>query len=148
MADNTAKQNNRDVATSDDKFNRNKTNSKIQNDKHLCPECKSHSLRFKTLSINEGKQIQLIICKTCGFEWEEIWTLPNWFWLKSSSPDNHWTSERWNIDYCPQDRTRNSSSDDSSIISQIRIIYPYYLPIPSIHFIDVISFDFCVLTWR
>jgi len=23
------------------------------------------------------------------------WTLPNWFWLKSSSPDNHWTSERW-----------------------------------------------------
>jgi RNA polymerase subunit RPABC4/transcription elongation factor Spt4 len=44
VADNTSKQNYRDIATSDDKFNKNKTNSKIQNDKHLCPECKSHSL--------------------------------------------------------------------------------------------------------
>lgn len=98
MADNTSKQNYRDIATSDDKFNKNKTNSKIQNDKHLCPECKSHSLTFESLSTYEGKQIQSINCKTCGFEWQEIWTLPNWFWLKSSSPDNHWTSDRWNID--------------------------------------------------
>ena len=98
VADNTTIQNNRDIATSDDKFNKNKTNSKIQNDKHLCPECKSDSLTFESLSIYEGKQIQLINCKTCGFEWQEMWTLPNWFWLKSSSQHNHWTSERWNID--------------------------------------------------
>jgi DNA-directed RNA polymerase subunit M/transcription elongation factor TFIIS len=98
VVDNTTKQNNRDIATSDDKFNKNKTNSKIQYDKHLCPECKSDSLTFESLSIYEGKQIQLINCKTCGFEWQEIWTLPNWFWLKSSSPHNHWTSERWNIE--------------------------------------------------
>jgi hypothetical protein len=32
MADNTTKQNNRDIATSDDKFNKIKTNSKIQNE--------------------------------------------------------------------------------------------------------------------
>lgn len=63
---NTTKQNNRDIATSDDKFNKNKTNSKIQNDKHLCPECKSDSLTFESLSIYEGKQTQLINCKTCG----------------------------------------------------------------------------------
>jgi Zn ribbon nucleic-acid-binding protein len=92
VADNTSKQNNRDIATSDDKFNKNKTNSRIQNDGHLCPECKSHSLTFESLSTYEGKQVQLINCKSCGFEWQEIWTLPNWFWLKSSSPDNHWTS--------------------------------------------------------
>jgi DNA-directed RNA polymerase subunit M/transcription elongation factor TFIIS len=63
--------------------------------KHSCPKCSSHSLTFKGLGISEGKQIQFIGCNDCGFEWQETWTLPNWFWLKSSSPDNHWTSERW-----------------------------------------------------
>ncbi|HZA68777.1 MAG TPA: hypothetical protein VE548_03685 [Nitrososphaeraceae archaeon] len=63
---------------------------------HFCPKCKSHSLTFEGLNIHEGKQIQLINCKTCDFEWQETWTLPNWLWLKSSSPYNHWTSERWN----------------------------------------------------
>ena len=66
--------------------------------KHSCPKCKSHSLTFERLSISEGKQVQLINCKTCRFEWQETWTLPNWYWLKSSSPGNHWTSEIWNIE--------------------------------------------------
>ena len=66
--------------------------------KHSCPKCSSHSLTFEGLSISEGKQIQFIGCNDCSFEWQETWTLPNWFWLKSSSPDNHWTSDRWNID--------------------------------------------------
>ncbi|SRR5215204_1962872 len=62
--------------------------------KHFCPRCNSHSLTFERLSISEGKVIQLINCKACSFEWQETWTLPNWFWLKSSLPYNHWTSER------------------------------------------------------
>jgi hypothetical protein len=72
-------------------------NNDQKNIKHSCLKCKSHSLTFEGLSTYEGKQIQLISCRACSFEWQETWTLPNWFWLKSSSPDNHWTSERWNI---------------------------------------------------
>ena len=63
---------------------------------HFCPKCKSHSLAFEGLNIDKGIQIQLINCKMCGYEWQETWTLPNWFWLKSSSLNIHWTSERWN----------------------------------------------------
>jgi DNA-directed RNA polymerase subunit M/transcription elongation factor TFIIS len=83
------------VDDSDQKSDKNdqKKNTDI---KHFCPKCKSHSLTFEGLNIHEGKQIQLINCKACGYEWQETWTLPNWFWLKSSSPNNHWTSERWN----------------------------------------------------
>jgi|ERR671910_1477139 DNA-directed RNA polymerase subunit M/transcription elongation factor TFIIS len=82
-----------------DNNNNNKSDQKKDVDvKHFCPKCKSHSLTFESLSIHAGKQIQLINCKTCDYEWQETWTLPNWFWLKSSSPDNHWTSERWNIE--------------------------------------------------
>ena len=62
--------------------------------KHSCPRCSSHSLTFEGLSTSKGKVVQLINCKSCSFEWQETWTLPNWFWLKSSSPDNHWTSDR------------------------------------------------------
>ena len=62
--------------------------------KHSCSKCSSHSLTFEGLGISEGKQIQFIGCNDCSFEWQETWILPNWFWLKSSSPDNHWTSER------------------------------------------------------
>jgi DNA-directed RNA polymerase subunit M/transcription elongation factor TFIIS len=62
--------------------------------KHFCAKCKSDILTFEGVSISEGKQIQLINCKVCGYEWQETWTLPNWFWLKSISPDNHWTSDR------------------------------------------------------
>ena len=64
--------------------------------KHSCPNCKSSSLAFEGLSTYEGKLIQIIDCETCGYEWQESWRLPNWFWLKSSLPDSHWTSERWN----------------------------------------------------
>lgn len=80
-----------------DNTSSDKNGQKNSDVKHFCPKCKSHSLTFEGLSISEGKQIQLISCKDCGFEWQETWTLPNWFWLKSSSPNNHWTSERWNI---------------------------------------------------
>jgi ssDNA-binding Zn-finger/Zn-ribbon topoisomerase 1 len=64
---------------------------------HYCPKCNSHSLSFQGLDTAEGKRIQLIDCNDCGFELQEMWLLPNWFWLKSSSPDNYWTSERWNV---------------------------------------------------
>jgi DNA-directed RNA polymerase subunit M/transcription elongation factor TFIIS len=65
---------------------------------HSCPKCNSHSLSFEGLNILEGKQIQLINCSTCSFEWLEMWVLPNWLWLKSSSPHDHWTSVIWNED--------------------------------------------------
>ena len=64
---------------------------------HSCLKCNSHSLSFEGLDTFEGKRIHLINCNDCNFELQEMWTLPNWFWLKSSSPDNHWTSERWNV---------------------------------------------------
>jgi DNA-directed RNA polymerase subunit M/transcription elongation factor TFIIS len=81
-----------------DNDNKNNDKNDSNNVKHFCPKCKSHSLTFEGLSTSEGNQIQLINCKACGFEWQETWTLPNWFWLKSSSPANHWTSERWNVE--------------------------------------------------
>jgi hypothetical protein len=84
------------IAASMDKFDKDKASSKIQNDRHLCPICGSHSLSFEGLNIDKGKQIQLIICIVCDYEWQETWTLPNWHWLKSSFPDDHWTSGRWN----------------------------------------------------
>ena len=75
--------------------NDQKKNSDV---KHFCPKCKSHDLTFEGLNTYEGKRIQLIECAACGYDWQEAWTLPNWFWLKSTSPNNHWTSERWNSD--------------------------------------------------
>jgi DNA-directed RNA polymerase subunit M/transcription elongation factor TFIIS len=82
--------NNSNGNINDDKKDQNK-NVDV---KHSCPRCNSHSLTFEGLSTSEGKVVQLINCKSCSFEWQETWTLPNWFWLKSSSPDNHWTSDR------------------------------------------------------
>ena len=64
---------------------------------HSCPKCDSHSLSFEGLDTSAGKRIQLIDCTECNLEWQEMWSLPNWFWLKILSPDNHWTSERWNM---------------------------------------------------
>jgi hypothetical protein len=89
LADNTQKINHRDIVVTDDKLNKDKSNKKIQNDKHLCPNCESHSLSFESLNTYEGKRIQLINCKSCDYEWQESWTLPNWFWLKLSSPNIH-----------------------------------------------------------
>jgi hypothetical protein len=57
------------------------------------PRCNSHRLTLEGRSTSEGKQIQLISCKTCGFEGQETWILPNWFWLRSLLRDNHWTSQ-------------------------------------------------------
>jgi DNA-directed RNA polymerase subunit M/transcription elongation factor TFIIS len=80
-----------------DNNNSDKSDPKKNSDiKHFCPKCKSHSLTFEGLNTYGGKQIQLINCKSCEYEWQETQTLPNWYWLKLSSPDNHWTSERWN----------------------------------------------------
>ena len=64
---------------------------------HFCPKCNSHSLFFEGLDTSEGKRIQVKDCNDCNFEWQELWSLPNWFWLKSSAPYIHWTSERWNV---------------------------------------------------
>jgi DNA-directed RNA polymerase subunit M/transcription elongation factor TFIIS len=78
-------------------YNNNNVNDKDEQKKvsgdvnHSCPKCNSHSLSFEGLSMSKGKQIQLINCSTCGFEWLEMWALPNWLWLKSSLLYNHWT---------------------------------------------------------
>src|SRR5215204_7160495 len=80
-------------STDNNNNNDDKNDQKKKADvKHSCLKCSSHSLTFKGLGISEGKQIQFVSCNDCGFEWQETWTLPNWFWLKSSSPDSHWTS--------------------------------------------------------
>lgn len=68
LADNTQKLNYRDTILTDDKLNKDKSNKKIQNDKHLCPNCESHSLSFEGLNTYGGKQIQLIYCKVCDYE--------------------------------------------------------------------------------
>ena len=83
-------------SSTDNNINDRSDQKKYSYVNHSCPKCKSHSLTFEGLSIHEGKQIQLINCKACDYEWQETWILPNWFWIKTSSPDNHWTSERWN----------------------------------------------------
>jgi DNA-directed RNA polymerase subunit M/transcription elongation factor TFIIS len=80
-----------------DNYNYNNAQKKKVDPNHYCPKCNSHSLFFEGLDTAEGKRIQLIDCSECNFEWQETWTLSNWFWLKSSSPENHWTSERWNV---------------------------------------------------
>jgi hypothetical protein len=77
--------------------NYNNVQKKNVDANHSCPKCNSHSLSFEGLDSSEGKRIHLINCSDCNFEWQEMWSLPNWFWLKSSSPDNHWTVERWNV---------------------------------------------------
>jgi DNA-directed RNA polymerase subunit M/transcription elongation factor TFIIS len=70
-----------------DSNNSDKNDQKKDSDiNHSCPKCKSHDLTFEGLNTYEGKQIQLIDCTVCGYEWQETWTLPNWYWLKSSSP--------------------------------------------------------------
>jgi DNA-directed RNA polymerase subunit M/transcription elongation factor TFIIS len=57
-------------STLTDNNNSDKGDQKKNSDvKHFCPKCKSHSLTFEGLS--EGKQIQLISCKDCNFEWQE-----------------------------------------------------------------------------
>jgi len=87
-------------STDNNNSNNNDKNDQKKNVdvKHSCHRCKSHSLTFEGLSTSEGKVVQLINCKSCSFEWQETWTLPNWFWLKSSTylPYNHWTVIRWN----------------------------------------------------
>ena len=87
------------IYPSTDSNNKNNYKNDSNNINHFCLKCKSYGLTFEGHSTSEGKLIQLINCKACSFEWQETWTLPNWFWLKSSSPTSHWTSERWNIEY-------------------------------------------------
>ena len=91
------------LLTDNNNSNNNDKNDQNKNVdvKHSCPRCNSHSLTFERLSTSEGKVVQLINCKSCSFEWQETWTLPNWFWLKSSKylPYNHWIARkvRWGI---------------------------------------------------
>jgi hypothetical protein len=94
MTDKTIERNLYNTVSIDNYKNDEKKNVDVN---HSCPKCNSHSLSFKGLDTFEGKRIQLIDCNDCNFEWREMWSLPNWFWLKSSSPDNYWTSERWNV---------------------------------------------------
>jgi hypothetical protein len=117
VADNTQKLYYRDIVVTDD--NKAKSDKKIRYDKHLCPNCESHSLSFEGLNSTEGKQIQLINCKLCDYEWQETWILPNWFWLKSSPPVNHWTSERWNVEPMDAD-LQNSGVQDLELAQGIK----------------------------
>lgn len=96
VADNAYKVNSRNSAVIDDNFKDKSSNKRIHDGKHFCPNCESNYLSFKSLSTYEGRQLQLISCRVCDYSWGEAWILPNWFWLKLSSPDSHWTSERWN----------------------------------------------------
>jgi hypothetical protein len=50
-------------------------------------------VRGKFMTQSTFVLIQTITC-TCGFEWQETWILSNWLWLKSSSSDDHWSSNR------------------------------------------------------
>ena len=83
-------------STDNNNSNNNDKNDQDKNVdvKHSCPGCNSHSLTFEGLSTSKDKVIQLINCKSCSFEWQETWTPPNWFLLKSSLPYHHWTAER------------------------------------------------------
>jgi Zn finger protein HypA/HybF involved in hydrogenase expression len=94
MTDKTIERNLYNTVSIDNYNNAQKKN--VDSD-HYCPKCNSHSLSFEGLDTFEGKRIHLIDCNDCNFEWQETWTLSNWFWLKSSSPETHWTSERWNV---------------------------------------------------
>jgi hypothetical protein len=94
VADKVYKLNYRDVIVTDDKVNKDKgSNNKAHNDKHLCLQCTSPYLTFQPIKVDKerggegrGEQVvQSIKCQDCGFQWKEIWTLHNWFWLKSSS---------------------------------------------------------------
>jgi DNA-directed RNA polymerase subunit M/transcription elongation factor TFIIS len=98
MTDKTVERYLYNTPSTDNNSNNNDKNDQKKNIdvNHSCPRCKSHSLTFEGLSTSEGKVVQLINCKSCSFEWQETWTLPNWFWLKSSLPYNHWIAERWN----------------------------------------------------
>lgn len=83
------------VSALDNSNNKNGKNDekKIHDAKHVCPECNSRSLTFEGTNAGKGKLIQTTTC-ACGFEWQEKWALSNWLWLKSSSPDDHWCSNR------------------------------------------------------
>jgi Zn finger protein HypA/HybF involved in hydrogenase expression len=94
MTDKTIERNLYNTVSIDNYNNAQKKN--VDSD-HYCPKCNSHSLSFEGLDTFEGKRIHLIDCNDCNFEWQETWTLSNWFWLKSSSPETHLTSERWNV---------------------------------------------------
>jgi hypothetical protein len=101
----TYKPNYRDIASSNYKSNKDKSNNKIQNCERPCPQCKSLFLTAQPINIateqdintDQGQSVQSIKCRNCGFQWQETWRLPNWIWLKSSSPDNHWT-QKWNTE--------------------------------------------------
>ena len=84
VADKIYELNHRDSVVSDDKGNKDKDDNKVHNGEHICLQCKSHSLTLQPVNIDrEGQQvIQLIECRDCRFEWQETWTLPNWFWSK------------------------------------------------------------------
>ena len=84
------------------KLNKDKNKDIVQNGEHLCSQCKSHFLTIQPIDntdtdTNAGQSVQSIKCRDCRSQRKEIWTLPNWFWLRSSSPDNYWT-EKWNTE--------------------------------------------------
>src|SRR5215207_4345359 len=84
VADTIYKPNYRDGAVSDDKGNKDNGYNKVHNGEHICLQCKSHSLTLQPSEIDRegGQLVQSIECRDCGFQWQELWTLPNWFWSR------------------------------------------------------------------
>ena|SRR5215207_9506443 len=96
VADRIYELNHRDDVVSDDKGNKDKDKDdnevhngehiqlQVHNGENICLQCKSHSLTLQPSEIDreEGQLVQSIECRDCGFQWKEIWTLPNWFWSK------------------------------------------------------------------
>ena len=91
------KPNYRDSIVSYDKGNKDNGYNKVHNGEHICLQCKSHSLTLQPVNTDRegGQSVQSIKCQDCGFQLKEIWTLPSWSWLKSSSWSSssypHWT---------------------------------------------------------
>jgi hypothetical protein len=83
VADRIYEPNYRDDVVSDNKDNK-KDNfyNKVHNGEHLCLKCNSHSLTLQPSEINRegGYVLQSIECQYCGYQWQEIWTLPSWSW--------------------------------------------------------------------
>src|ERR687896_585617 len=61
----------RNIHFTDNNYNNDTSDQKKDVDiNHSCPKCRSYSLTFEGFSTFEGKQIQLIDCKVCGYEWQ------------------------------------------------------------------------------
>jgi hypothetical protein len=50
----------------------NNEEKKEENSRHFCHRCESKYLSFQACHIDEGKTLQLIRCRDCGFEGRDV----------------------------------------------------------------------------